>query len=47
MSRRGEGILASLGTIGAFVVPGLLCLVLIRSAKGYLHWQGVVCIGKE
>jgi hypothetical protein len=28
MSRRGEGVLESLGTIGAFVVPGLLCLVL-------------------
>jgi hypothetical protein len=45
MSRRGEGVLVSLGTIGAFVVPGLLCSVLIRSAKGYLHRQGVVCIG--
>jgi hypothetical protein len=28
MSRRGEGVLASLGTTGAFVVPGLLCLAL-------------------
>jgi hypothetical protein len=24
MSRQGEGVLASLGTIDAFVVPGLL-----------------------
>jgi hypothetical protein len=28
MSRRGKGVLASLGTIVAFVVPGLLCSVL-------------------
>jgi hypothetical protein len=28
MSRQEEGVLVSLGTIGAFVVPGLLCSAL-------------------
>jgi hypothetical protein len=28
MSRQGEGVFVSLGTIGAFVVPGLLCSAL-------------------
>jgi hypothetical protein len=28
MSRREEGVLVSLGSIGAFVAPGLLCSVL-------------------
>jgi hypothetical protein len=45
MSRQGEGVLVTLETIGAFVVPGLLCSALLRSVKGYLHWQGVVCVG--
>ena len=49
MSGQGEGVLVSLGTIGAFVFLEVIVFGIgylrTRSAKGYLQWRGVVCIG--
>jgi len=49
MFRVRGGVLASQGTISAFVFLGVIVFSVgylrTRSAKGYLHWQRVVCIG--
>ena len=49
MSGEGEGVLASQGTISAFVFLGVIVFSIgylrTRLVKGYLHQQGVVCVG--